>query len=93
LKLSFPIPASTGRNGNQTVKGEKIMDAIMNLVATVALLLAMAAAGDATKGQVGASSPSAPPNASSRPLPVGCSEWYCGCNHNETLVRDAATVK
>jgi hypothetical protein len=93
LKLSFPIPASTGRNGNQTVKGERIMDAIMNLVATVALLLVMAAAGDATKGQVGASSPSATPSASSRPL-TGCDdEFGCGMNHNETLMRDAEPMK
>ena len=69
------------------------MDAIMNLVATVALLLAMAAAGEATKDQVGASSPPATHSISSRPLPGGCDDWGCGTNHNETLVRDAAPVK
>jgi hypothetical protein len=93
LKLSFPIPASTGRNGNQTVKGEKIMNTITYLVTIVSLLLAMAAAGEATQGQAGASSPSATRGAFSRDSPVGCDEWGCGGNHNETLVRDAAPVK
>ena len=69
------------------------MDAITNLLATVALLLAMAAAGDATKGQVGASSTPGTHSISSRPL-TGCDdEFGCGMNHNETLVRDAAPVK
>ena len=69
------------------------MDAITNLVATVALLLAMAAAGDATKGQVKVSSSPATHSISSRPL-TGCDdEFGCGMNHNETLVRDAAPMK
>jgi hypothetical protein len=75
------------------VKGEKIMDAIMNLAVTVALLLALAAAGDATKDQVGASSSPATHSISSRPL-TGCDdEFGCGTNHNETLMRDAAPMK
>jgi hypothetical protein len=75
------------------VKGEKIMDAITNLVATIALLFALAAAEDAAKVQVKASSPSTTSGASSRPL-TGCEdEFGCGMNHNETLVRDAAPVK
>jgi hypothetical protein len=74
------------------VQGEKIMDAITNLVATVALLLAMAAADEATKGQANVSSPSATRGVSSRPLPGGCDEFGCGTNHNETLVRDAAPM-
>jgi hypothetical protein len=75
------------------VQGEKIMDAITNLVATVALLLAMAAAGEATKGQVELSSPSAARGVSSRPL-TGCEdEFGCGMNHNETMVRDEESMK
>ena len=69
------------------------MNTITNLVTIVSLLLALAAAGEATKGQVGASSPSATRGASSRPLTGGCDEFGCGTNHNETLVRDAAPVK
>jgi hypothetical protein len=87
------ISALTRRNDNQTVKGEKIMDAITNLVATVALLLAMAAAGEATKAQVELSSPAAARGASSRPLPPDCDEFGCGGNHNETLVRDEEPMK
>jgi hypothetical protein len=68
------------------------MDVIMNLVTIVALLLAPAAAGEATKGQVNVSSPSATRGASSRLLP-GCDDWECGGNHNETLVSDATPVK
>jgi hypothetical protein len=74
------------------VKGEKIMGAITNLVATVALLLAMIAAGDATTGQVKVSSKPATHSISSRPL-TGCEEFGCGTNHNETLMRDAAPMK
>jgi hypothetical protein len=93
LKLSFPFPPKLIETAAQTVKGEKIMNTITNLVTIVSLLLALAAAGDATKGQVKVSSSPATHSISSRPLPGGCDEWGCGTNHNETLVRDAVTVK
>lgn len=71
------------------------MDAITNLVATVALLLALASAGETTKSQVNVSTPSTPREASAKPLPrgSGCDDWGCGTNHNETLVRDTETMK
>ena len=69
------------------------MNAIMNLVMIVSLLLALAAAGDASKSQVELSSPSPTRGASSRPLPGGCEEFGCGSNHNETLVRDTGPMK
>ncbi|HKQ77708.1 MAG TPA: hypothetical protein VJ810_28690 [Blastocatellia bacterium] len=68
------------------------MDAITNLVATVALLLALAAAEDATKSQVKVSSSSTTRSASSRPVPGCDDEFGCGTNHNETLVRDATAM-
>jgi hypothetical protein len=69
------------------------MDAITNLLTIISLLLALAAAGDASKSQVELSSPSAARGASSRPL-TGCEdEFGCGMNHNETLARDAETMK
>ena len=69
------------------------MDAITNLVTIVSLLLALAAAGETTKGQVNVSSPSATPGASSRLLPGNCDDFQCGSNHNETLVCDATPMK
>jgi hypothetical protein len=77
----------------QTLKGEKNMDAITNLVATVALLLALAAGVETTKGRVEVSSPTSTHSPSSRPMSGGCEEWGCGMNHNETLVLDAEPMK
>ena len=59
------------------------MNAGMRLVAVVALIWALAAAG-------GMGDPAA--KAASRPGGE-CDEFGCGTNHNETLVRDGAVAQ
>ena len=67
------------------------MNPVTNLVTIISLLLALAGAGNAPKGQGVVSSSSVTNVTPSRPFPGGggCDEWYCGGNHNETMVLDA----
>ena len=71
------------------------MSEVTNLVTIISLLLALAVAGDATKGRSTASSPPATREASAKPVPrgAGCDDWGCGTNHNETLICDVAPIK
>ena len=63
-----------------------MMNAVTGFVAIVSLLLALAAAGGATKEQAEVNSPTATRGTTSL-CPT------CGGNHNETMVSDAPSVQ